>query len=205
MISNIYFSPTKFSRRLIAILMMMFVLTSVGCGWFKTRDDYKNAESVKAIEVPPNFDSPNNASAVSVPDVDGELTDEDLSKPLEMGSVGLATSGAQTIENLTLSDPPDSAFKRVLLALERGKIAEIDNQNNADGSISLTRLVVNNSDRGFFKRMFGRAKTSMITRVVKIRAADGGSAVSVEDTDGQPSNDAFAQKIMSTLKQRLGQ
>jgi uncharacterized lipoprotein len=205
MISKNIFSARMKSQRLLAIMMTMVVMGSAGCGWLKSRDDYKNAESVKTIEVPPDFDSPNSASAISVPDVAGELTDEDLSKPLEMGSTGLATGGTQAIETLTLTDAPESAFKRVLLALERGKIAEIDNQNSEAGTITLTRLVVDNTDRGFFKRMFGRATTRMLTRVVKIRPATTGSEVVIEDTNAQPANDAFAQKILSTLNQRLGQ
>jgi uncharacterized lipoprotein len=194
-----------------AMALAGMALGMSGCSWFGKRSSYESARETRPLEVPPEFDAPSTANALSIPSVDGSSST--ASAPADSASsyeaVPTIPVEAGVPSSLHVGDAVSGAWRRVGLALERSGVADIRARDEVAGTYTVagTISVTTGDEGGFLKRMFTRERTETrdVTRVVRIvPAADGGSDVRVEDEAGQVADDAFARRVISALQARMG-
>jgi len=59
------------ARALMAGAVVLALLSAGGCRWFKHKSDYAQSRESRPLEVPPDLDLPNTASATTLPPVSG--------------------------------------------------------------------------------------------------------------------------------------
>jgi uncharacterized lipoprotein len=206
-------SMTSYKRARAAMILAFaaMALGMAGCSWFGKRTSYETARETRPLEVPPEFDAPSTANALSIPQVDSASastaapsdnapTYESVPTiPIEPGSASF----------LRVGDGVSGAWRRVGLALERSGVAEVRARDEAAATYTLAGTIseTTGDEGGFLKRMFTRERTETrdVTRVVRIvPTAEGGSEIRVEDESGQAADDAFARRVISALQARMG-
>jgi uncharacterized lipoprotein len=198
------------TRTVLALALAAMALAMGGCGWFGKRSSYETARETRPLEVPPEFDAPSTANALTIPQVDGaspSTTSAEGASSYEAVPTIPVEPGRAT--SLRVGDGVGGAWRRVGLALERSGVADISARDEAAGTYTLSGTVstTTGNEGGFLKRMFTRERTETrdVTRIVRVvPAADGGSEVRVEDESGQVADDAFARRVISALQARLG-
>ena len=196
-----------------------------GCGFFnrhfqKKNDEYKTSVQERPLEVPPDLDKPNTASALVIPAPGGAApaTPADASAPAATtaapatssappAAVSTAPGVTLSADGLQIADAVDNAWNRVGLALERSGAATVLARDEAGRSFDVQTTGQTTSKPGWFKRTItlGMAKSKTTAQVrLKVRVnADGtGSKVTVEGANDEASQDA-ARALLATLKQRL--
>jgi uncharacterized lipoprotein len=197
-----------------------------GCGFFnrhfqKQNDEYKTSVQERPLEVPPDLDKPNTASALVIPPAgsaaSAPATDTSSATPPTAATpatsatppVAVSTAPGVTLagDSLQINDAVDNAWNRVGMALERSGAATVLARDEAGRSFDVQTTGQTTSKPGWFKRAItlGMAKSKTTAQVrLKVRVdADGaGSKVTVEGANDEASRDA-ARSLLATLKQRL--
>lgn len=209
-------------RRAIVALpaAMAAVLLLGGCSFFSRQSDrraneYKSAHETRPLEVPPDLDTPNGSSALTLPAASATAprasADAGASVP---GSVtgappaaGVASGVSLGGDGLAVNDTVASTWTRVGLALERSGAATILSRDEAATSYVVETTGQTTVRPGWFKRAvtLGRAGNKVTAKVqltVRVGAAGAGSRVSVEGADGDAARDA-ARALLQTLRERL--
>jgi uncharacterized lipoprotein len=196
-----------------------------GCGFFnrhfqKKNDEYKTSVQERPLEVPPDLDKPNTASALVIPAPAGAApaTTADASTPAATTAapanssappavVSTAPGVTSTGDGLLIADAVDNAWNRVGLAIERSGAATVLARDEAGRSFDVQTTGQTTSKPGLFKRVItlGMAKSKTTAQVrlkVRVNADGAGSKVTVEGANDEASQDA-ARALLATLKQRL--
>lgn len=190
-------APMK--RTTLALLLLTSVALS-GCQTLQSINPfhhrepaYNGAQQERPLEVPPGLDQPPTAEALAIPGSNAGGTTGGAVP--EMASSGFGGN------SLALSDTPDSAYRRVGLALERGAIGQVTGHDDAAHTyqIVVDTVVSKKSEGGFFHRMFHRAKNERVKGTVTISISPSGSGSVVS---AQGDRDAVS-RIMLALQQRL--
>lgn len=182
---------------------------------FRHREaDYKSAQQVQPLEVPPGLDTPPNSEALSIPEAGGPQVTVN-GKPV--GTVGANASAIPpegnapptavvTGNTLTLADDPASAYRRVGLALERGGVGTVsahdDNAMTYQVAVASTVTTKPEEKGGFFHRMFhhSHSETKTVSGAVTVSVAPSGSG-SVVNVQG---DEEAVERVLAVLQQRLG-
>ncbi len=167
--------------------------------------DYQAAQQEQPLEVPPGLDTPPISEALSVPGADN--TGGAVGAPAGMNTSSAATAYPRATGNsLTLSDQPDSAYRRVGLALERGGVGAVgahdDSAHTYQVAVNSVATTEQPAQGGFIHRLLHRShsETQTVTGTVNVSVAPSGSG-SVVTLQG----DADAvERVLSMLQQRLG-
>lgn len=189
--------------RIIAVLVFGIAALS-GCGLFGKRSSYEASRESRPLEIPPGLDAPSTTGALDIP--------ESGSTPAEGrgdGAARVATAPQAILAgdeaSLSLADGPAGAWRRIGLALQRSAVGEVVASDEAAGTYTLKTEVVERKG-GMISRMFGRDKATSqsATRVVRVVAEGEGSAIRIEDENGDTVEDEAARRVIAALKQRLG-
>ncbi|WIG54700.1 MAG: hypothetical protein OJF61_000486 [Rhodanobacteraceae bacterium] len=196
------------------ILIPLFLFASValaGCQTIKAHNPfrhkepaYKSAQQEQPLEVPPGMDQPPTTEALAIPDAgNGAQT----AAPSEAGAPPAAqeavSSGVTASGNsLSVSDTPDSVYRRVGLALARGDAGQVTASDDAAHTyqVAVDTIVTRKPEGGFLHRMFHHSKNEAVKGTVTVSVAPSGSG-SVVTASGDA--DASA-RVMAVLQQRLG-
>lgn len=134
-----------------------------GCGVFPKQSSYEKVDPGEALEIPPDLDRPDGASALRVPDatysaVAGASVRQQEQDPLaNLNGVRLVELEGEQL--LALSDSTDSVYRRLGLALDRLGL-EVENQDPEAGTYAIAYVDRTARDQrpGVFSRWFLRKK-----------------------------------------------
>lgn len=201
--------------------LMALIATAPGCGmfgWLDRSKDYRDSETRRPLEVPPDLSEPPddrtmevpqsertasvNENSVEPPDLD------DTSRP-EAPDVDLPRD-ASGVPYLELNDTVESAWRRTGLALERTGF-EIQERDEARRLFTVRYVPPEKEeeDGGFFDWLFGGddeepRSAAGLYRVSVVGAGETLSRVTVLDQAGDPQSGQTAERILSLLAARLG-
>lgn len=115
-------SKSSLARRLLAGLVVLSVLASTGCSWFRGRSGYETSPESRPLEVPPDLDRPSADPAMQLP----------------ASTNAAAARGPETGTSFVIADATDSAWRRLGLALERIEGVRIDNRAEVPAVYNVT-------------------------------------------------------------------
>jgi uncharacterized lipoprotein len=166
------------SRAAIAGLIVVGLLGTTGCSWFRKGDKlYSQSAESRPLEVPPDLDLPRTEGATHSPA--GSVT---ASGQAAAGPVAVDTTA--TAIGFTTAGTRDQVFNKVGEAL-----AAIDGVNIASRAQLLGAFDVNYGGSNF---------------LVRVSAADSGAYVSAVDPRGLPATGEAPTKLIAALKTAIG-
>jgi len=175
-----------------------------GCNVLVNRPiQYEDARESAPLEVPSDLMVPVANPALQIPAVAGAAGTTDTAPPALGGGVAVARGNLPRATNsvLTLSDEPDSSWKRAGIALERGGCCTILSKDAARRTYGV-QFNAAGPKPGFFKRMFG-ASAPDPSMTVQVTAAGEGTEISVLDSAGAVRTDDSAMTVLGVLEARL--
>lgn len=109
-------SKYSLARRALSATLLVAIVSSAGCSWFRGRSGYESSPESRPLEVPPDLNTPTVDSSMQVP-----------------AAAGAASPAARprspvTSQSFVIADSLDSAWRRVGLALERVEGVTIDDR-----------------------------------------------------------------------------
>jgi hypothetical protein len=168
-----------------------------GCGWFsrERKEVYQEAQQGKALEIPPELDSPARRSVMQVPP--GPVSQEGISeKPVSDVQAG----AADITEQLFIDASPGEAFERVRDALEQAQIGTLGAIDADRRTITITVEIETIEPRWLRKDKVNRRQLLRVVRVV----ADGAkSRVLVADGNGNDVDDEGSKKVLLAVRERV--
>lgn len=166
------------SRAAVAGLIVVGLLGTTGCGWFRKGDKLyaKSAES-RPLEVPPDLDLPRTEAAMGTPAASVTASGLAAAGPV-------AVSTAATAIGFTTPGTRDEVFNKVGEAL-----AGIEGVNIASRAQLLGAFDVNYGGSNF---------------LVRVSAAEAGAYVSAVDPRGLPATGEAPTKLIAALKTAIG-
>src|SRR5690348_9492554 len=159
-------------------LIPLFLLASValaGCQTIKAHNPfrhkepaYKSAQQEQPLEVPPGMDQPPTAEALAIPDAgngaqSGTAVSSGAGAPA-MAQAGTSSGVTSSGNSLTLTDTPDSVYRRVGLALARGDAGQVTASSDAAHTyqVAVDTVVTKKAEGGFFHRLFHGSKNEVV-------------------------------------------
>jgi len=171
-------ASVSMSRAAVAGLIVVGLLGTSGCGWFRKGDAlYAKSPESRPLEVPPDLDLPRTAGAMGVPA--GSVT---ASGQAAAGPVAVSSSAAAIGFNTPGSR--DEVFNKVGEAL-----AAIEGVEVASRAQLLGAFDVNYGGSNF---------------LVRVSAVEAGTYVSAVDPRGMPASGEAPAKLIAALKAALG-
>ena len=152
-------------RRAVSLGLIALLLSTAGCSWWRGRSGYENSPESRPLEIPPDLDTPTTDPSMQIPAVAGGNT------------------AAATGQSFTVSDAPDSTWRRLGVALERIDGVTIDSRAEI-------LSVYNVSFQGS-------------SFLVKVAAEGDGSRISTVNAEGQELTTGAAGLLLARLKERL--
>ncbi len=197
-------------KKIILASLLLASLALTGCQFVKTHNPfrhkgsaYKTAQQEQPLEVPPGMDQPPTTEALAIPNAgSGAASSPEASAASsETGTPAAATVSA-TGSSLTLADTPDSAYRRVGLALARGDVGQVTARDDANHSyqVAVDTVVTQKPQGGFFHRIFHHSHSVTVKGTVTVSVTPSGTG-SLVSAQGDPD---AAQRIIAVLQQRLG-
>ncbi len=199
-------------KRTTLTLLLLAPVVLTGCQTIRAHNPfrhkepaYKSAQQEQPLEVPPGMNQPPTTEALTIPNAGSASATPGAAQPSataapEPEAEATAPAGGSTGNSLTLSDTPDSAYRRVGLALERGDVGQVTAQDTAHTyQVAVNAVVTQKPEGGFFHRLFHHAKSETVEGTVTVSVAPSGAG-SVVTAQGNP--DAVA-RVMAVLQQRL--
>lgn len=178
-------------------LLLIPVLLSAGCGFFGKgkREIYLDSQRGKPLIVPADLNSPLRRDAMQI--ADGPSPTQMISdRPVS----DIKPTADDITEKLFVDAEPVVAFQRVREALEQAQIGTLGAIDDEALRISIKVLIETTEKRKLRKDRTDRASFDRVTVVV----ADGAkSRVLVEDTSGNPVDDAASKKILAAIRERI--
>jgi uncharacterized lipoprotein len=202
-------------KKIILVSLLLAPIALTGCHFVKTHNPfrhkesaYKSAQQVQPLEVPPGMDQPPTAEALTIPNAGpggaSSPAESTASSATGTPSMAGAESAASTAtgSSLTLADTPDSAYRRVGLALARGDVGRVTARDDANHSyqIAVDTVVTHKPQGGFFHRLFHRSHSETVKGTVTVSVTPSGTG-SLVSAQGDPD---AVQRVMSMLQERLG-
>lgn len=207
----------KKTQTILSIALIGSLLLLSGCETIRSHNPFRHREANYAaaqqeqpLEVPPGLDNPPTSEALNVPEAGGASAGANSGMAMPQTTVEGASSSAvyPTVSgnSLTLADQPDSAYRRVGLALERGGIGTVsghdDNAHSYQVAVNSVVTTQPAPQGGFLHRLLhhSHSETRTVTGTVNVSIAPSGSG-SVANVQGDPD---AVERVLSMLQQRLG-
>ena len=176
--------------RLFWLALMFAITTTTGCGWFggkkKRTAAYQMSPEERPLELPPDLDMPRANPQMIIPQVSANARVSGAAAPSDvapaLGAVAAAPEIAG-INDFTLTDSKDSAFRRIGLALGR-----VEGVGLASSSALLGNFEVQYLGQDF---------------LIRIEEAEQGVRVHALTTDGREITSGPATQLLAPLKPRL--
>ena len=169
-------ASVSMSRAAVAGLIVVGLLGTSGCGWFRKGDGlYAKSPESRPLEVPPDLDLPRTQGAVGVPATSVTASAQ--------SSAGPGSSSASAI-GFNAAGSRDEVFDKVGVAL-----AGIEGVEIASRAQLLGAFDVNYGGSNF---------------LVRVSAIDAGTYVSAVDPRGLPATGEAPARLIAALKTALG-
>lgn len=166
--------PNALKRPVLGGLALVLAATALsGCSWFRREPDYLSSTESRPLEVPPDLVLPSSTGALQVPPASGSSAVPGEAPPAALGAG----------EGFTIADSPESAFRRVGIALER-----IEGVSSSKAVAALNAFEV-----GFGGESF----------LVRIAPNDGNVRIDAISPDGRPLTSPAARQLLGALRTRL--
>ncbi|AVP96868.1 hypothetical protein C7S18_06490 [Ahniella affigens] len=181
-------------------LILALSLTAIsGCSWLKNEERhqrYLETGAGRALEVPPELDSPAHRNDLEVPP--GDLNREVLNTQPPGGIEVLAGSVDGGVK---IDLPPPDAFDEIKSALQAAEVGKIQSANAA--KLTLQVAVITRTEK---KRWFRKDKIEEIetVRTLHVDANGTGSVVTVSNESGSLTEDDAAAKLLGVVRDRFG-
>lgn len=146
-------SKYSLARRALSAALLVAIVSSAGCSWFRGRSGYENSPESRPLEVPPDLSSPTVDASMQVPTAGGAA------------SPAASARGPVTGQSFVIADSVDSAWRRLGLALERVEGVTID-----DRAQLLSVYNVSFEGESFLVKVAAEGETSRVSTV----SAEGG-------------------------------
>ena len=196
-------------KRILLPLLLIASVALSGCQTIKSINPfrhrepaYKSAGQERPLEVPPGMDQPPATAALTIPAA-GNVAQSATGMSYAAGAPPSAQSGGGLRGgSLTLTDTPDSVYRRVGLALARGDAGQVTARDDAAHTyqIAVDTVVTTKPQGGFLHRLFHRSKQETVKGTVTVSVAPSGTG-SVVTASGNPD---AAARVLGILQQRLG-
>lgn len=176
-------------KRLLLICLVVFTTLASGCSLLGSREQpWAQAQQEKPLKVPPGMNAPSSAAAMHVADVSASANQMYVNKNgmppgIGNGSAKAAASisgGPATSKSLVFSDTPDSVYRRVGMALQRGDVGTVTVSDTSAHRYEIEIKIkgaTQSESRGFFSRIFSvfsHHQASWVKVTVKVQVqADG--------------------------------
>ena len=201
-------------KRLLLICLVVFTTLASGCSLLPSHEQpWARAQQEKPLQVPPGMHAPSSAAAMHVADIsanENQMSVNESSLPPGVGNG--TTEAAASIpdrsaasKSLVFSDTPDSVYRRVGMALQRGDMGTVTASDASAHRYAIevkTRRKAPLENRGFFSRIFSvfsHRQTSWVKAIVKVQVlADGKQSKVVLKGPGQA-----VSKVGTLLAARL--
>lgn len=171
-------ASVSMSRAAVAGLIVIGLLGTSGCGWFRKGDPlYAKSAENRPLEVPPDLDLPRTAGAMGAPAGSVTASGQSAAAPL-------AASSSDSAIGFNVAGSRDEVFNRVGEAL-----AGIDGASIASRAQLLGVFDVNYGGSNF---------------LVRVSAVEAGTYVSAVDPRGLPATGEAPAKLIAALKAALG-
>ncbi|MEO6263969.1 MAG: hypothetical protein ABIO58_03235 [Luteimonas sp.] len=165
-------------RSLAVATVLVAVIGSSGCRWFRKNSAYQQSAESRPLEVPPDLDRPNTEGAMQQPSGAAQsVTRSSMPAPA-------AASAKTSATGFTIAGERDDVFNKVGEALA------------ATGGVTIASKA---QLLGTYDVNFEGA--NFLVRVTKVEA---GVYVSAVDPRGMPATDAAPTKLIVALKSALG-
>jgi uncharacterized lipoprotein len=161
-------------RALSCAVLSTLVLAVSGCSWLRGPSVYENASEGRALEVPPDLDSPRADPAMAIPAV-GPATG---SPRTSVAAPTIVASGP-----FPVSDTVESTWRRLGIALERTDGVEIVERAQVLSAYSVR---------------FGGSEF-----LIRVSRDGDGSRVGAVDADGREVTGGEAGRLLAALRKRL--
>lgn len=176
---------SRLPRRLLLLALVATLTATSGCGWFRSKKAiYESSPESRPLELPPDLDMPQANSEMVIPQVKPGRVGNSPAPPVTAPPVSAAAGEAAGINDFVLDDQPESAFRRIGLALAR-----IEGANVASSSQLLGSFEVQYQGQDF---------------LVRAQPEGQGTRVSAVAPDGRALTSGPATQLLALLKQRLG-
>ena len=196
-------------KKLALTLLLLAPVAMTGCQTIKSHNPfrhkspaYQTAQQEQPLEVPPGMTLPPSNDALAVPGETGGAAATTTGTPPGMaGAPPAGATGPTGSTSLALTDTPDSAYRRVGLALARGDVGQVTAHDDAamTYSVAVASTVKVKSEGGFFHRLFHHSKTETVQGDVTVKIAPDGTGSVVEAS----GNADAAARVIAVLNQRL--
>ena len=186
------------------VLFGLALALQFGCNVLANRPiAFEDAQETAPLQVPPGLANPAPNPALQIPAVAGTGGTPGTAPPPLDGVVAVAHGNLPRASNsvLTLSDEPDSSWKRAGIALERGGCCTILSKDAARRTYGV-QYNAPGPKPGFFKRMFG-ASSPEPSMTVQVAAAGEGTTITVLDSAGEMRTDDAAMTVLGVVEARL--
>lgn len=167
-------SNSPLVRRALSAVLVAVVVSSAGCSWFRGKSGYEKSVETRPLEIPPDLDRPATDSSMEIPAVATPRT-------TPRAAAAVAVAGASFV----IADGPDSAWRRLGLALDRIEGVTISERDQPQSVYS-----VSYEGESFLLKVAAEGDTS--------------SRISAVDQGGQEVRTGAAGRLLALLKQRLG-
>jgi uncharacterized lipoprotein len=166
-------SNSPLSRRALSAVLVAVVVASAGCSWIRGKSGYEKSVETRPLEIPPELDRPATDSSMEIPAV-----------ATPRAAPRTVPAAAVAGQSFVIADAPESAWRRLGLALDRIEGVTINERDQPQS-------VYDVSYEGESFR-------------VKVAADGDASRISTVDQNGQDVSTAAAGRLLALLKQRLG-
>lgn len=113
-------STPRFTRTLLLGAVAIALVSTSGCGWFKSKSNYAQSMENRPLEVPPDLDLPDTSAATALP------------------PTASAAATAPTASDVRLDDSAVAAYPRIGTVLETIPGVVINGRAEALGSYDVT-------------------------------------------------------------------
>ncbi len=176
-------------KRLLLICLVVFTTLASGCSLLPSRaQPWAQAQQEKPLQVPPGVHAPSSAAAMHVAGIsasESQMSVNENDLPPGVGNETTTTAVSipgtpATSKSLLFSDTPDSVYRRVGMALQRGDVGTI---MASDASAHRYEIEVKirgkatPEKRGFFSRIFSvfsHRQVSWVKATVKVQILPDG-------------------------------
>ncbi len=189
---------TRLFLRLSALLLMITMVA--GCGWMKSRErnDYLDAKSGRPLTIPEGLDSPQDTSALTIPETSGGKNETDVSE-----APPSVARNEEPIVPVSSALAPDVVFTKLESALRSTSGFTVSDVQAATRTFKVTTEVAQ-ARRTWWSRVSGREKIDRVreTRTVGVLGTiGGGSSVTIKDSRGNDDN--AARRVLTAVRQAI--
>ncbi len=201
-------------KRLLLICLVVFTTLASGCSLLRSRaQPWAQAQQEKSLKMPPGMNVPSSAAAMHVADVSASASQIPVDNNGMPPGIGNGTAetvvsipgGPATSKSLVFSDTPDSVYRRVGMALQRGDVGTVTASDTSAHRYEIevkTKGKTQPESRGFFSRIFSvfsHHQVSWVRATVKVQIqADGKQSKVVLQGPGKA-----VSKVATLLAARL--